>query len=150
MDSKYIIIYGNSSNERDQEIIIKLSNKFNFKIYFFLQLSENLENSNNHFSGLEEIVYVDDFTEDIYINEAEFIFCLNNLYCNFLNIINIIKKYNKENIFYDFTNLNNLDDLDDFQNSEQYKYCTNSLDILKLSEKAFLKNEKHIIQKINI
>jgi len=131
MDSKYIIIYGNSSNERDQEIIIKLSNKFNFKIYFFLQLSdatlipklgESLENFNKPISGLEEIVYVDDFTEDIYINEAEFIFCLNNLYCNFLSIINIIKKYNKENIFYDFTNLNNLDDLDDFQNSEKYKY----------------------------
>lgn len=167
MDYKYIIIYGNSSNERDQEIIIKLSNKFNFKIYSFLQLNEtrlinesgeSYDNSNKLIPGLEEIVYVDDFTEDIYINEAEFIFCLNNLYCSFSNIINIIKKYNKENIFYDFTNLNNLDDLDDFQNSEKYKY--NALINLTEDPHLDLSNQDNLsqnqyesvetLQKINI
>ena len=29
MDFKYIIVYGNNYNQRDEEIIIKLINKFN-------------------------------------------------------------------------------------------------------------------------
>jgi hypothetical protein len=127
MDFKYIIVYGNNYNQRDEEIIIKLINKFNFKIYFYLTLNEinNYDSNNNRieYDRITEIAYIDSFTEDTYIGDAEYIFYLNDNKFNKLSeLLKIIVKYNKQNVFYNFSDLTDLDDLDNFQNLEQYKF----------------------------
>ena len=133
MDSKYIIVYSN--NIKDKLFISKLYDKFKLKIYIFqyyFNYKIDLNSNNNHdehddnytiYEDNEkyEIIYIDNYIEELYIKDAEYIFYLDFNKIN-INLINLVIEYNKKNVFYKINEeqINNIQEIEELEFFNKY------------------------------
>ena len=154
MDSKYIIVYSN--NIKDKLFINKLYDKFKLKIYIFQYyfnhiIDLNIDEDNEKY----EIIYIDNYIEELYIKDAEYIFYLDFNKIN-NNLINLVIEYNKKNVFYKINveHINNIEEIEELEVFNKYLLkLDNTEDIEKDIEdlnKVNKINKNNILNKINI
>ena len=155
MDSKYIIVYSN--NIKDKLFINKIHNKFKLKIYifryYFNQLNEedndNEDNDSEEDNNIEkyEIIYIDNYIEELYIKDAEYIFYLNNSKLS-EHLENLLLEYNKKNTFFYFneSKINKLSEkmesIEEVEELNNYLLNFSNLDNLKELEELEKVNNK--------
>ena len=161
MDSKYIIVYSN--NIKDKLFIDKIYNKFKLKIYIFryyfnqhyaedvedAEDTEDTEDDNDQKNNSEnyEIIYIDNYIEELYIKDAEYIFYLNNSKITDY-LTNLLAEYNKNNIFYKLNeNIINkikedIEEIEDFKEYLENLENLENLEELEELEELEIKNNK--------
>lgn len=163
MDSKYIIVYSN--NIKDKLFINKIHNKLKLKIYIFRYYFNNLNEEDNEINSKEdndsenekyEIIYIDNYIEELYIKDAEYIFYLNRTKISD-HLENLLLEYNKKNIFFEFneSKINKLSEeiesIEDVEELNNYLLKLNNLENLENLEKLEkLEELEKLHHKINI